>query len=179
MSTIFRTATTHAGATGRHRVKAVCLLICLTVSVFSTGAQAERMALRKWVATSNLNSFFNRHLVRLTIVEKGATTATSRVVIELRDRANRVVARKEGSLTSRSPVQLDLKLGENAGLIQLSATVMIEFDGDEFTAPLVTFEDINPDLGLVAKIDPPCGPGSGHVDPQAYCPGWHEITSPE
>ena len=74
------------------------LLICLTVSVLSIGVQAEQAVTRRWEARSALHTFFSGHLVRLTVFEAGAATVASRAVIELRDRANRVVARKEGTL---------------------------------------------------------------------------------
>ena len=158
-------------------------LIVLTVCcVLSARVRAEETATRTWVAMSGLNSFFQGHLVRLTLFEAGAATATSRAIIELRDRANRIVARKEGSLTSRSPLQVDLKLGATAGLLQLRAIITIVSDTGDVTAPLVTFEDIHPDLGLVIKVDPPCGPGHGPVDPQASCPpggGWLVSTTEE
>ena len=173
MLTLFRTDT-HAAASGRYRCKAVSCVIGLTVSVLAIGAHAQQSATRTWEATSGVYTILNRHLVRLTVFEAGAATFTSRTVIELRDRRGRVVARKEAVLTSGSPVQLDLKVSETARLI---AFISVTTDGDQFSAPLVTFEDINPDLGLVSKIDPPCGPGLGHVDAQASCPGWLILTS--
>jgi hypothetical protein len=176
MATILRAETGHAGASGRYRVKALSFLICLTVSVLSMGVQAERRETSTWVAKSALQSAFNRHVVRVAIFEQGAPTVASRAVIELRDRANRLLARKEGAL-SRT-LQLDFRVPETAGLIQLYAILTV-VSTDQFTAPLVTFEDINPDLGLVIKIDPPCGPGSGPADPQAMCPGWLVLTSRE
>jgi hypothetical protein len=172
MLTLLGTKTTHAAADGRSRVRAVSCVIGLTVSLLAIGVQAERAVTRTWVAKSGLQTIFNRHLVRLTVFEAGGATVTSRAVIELRDRRGRVVARKEGVLTSGAPVQLDLKVAETR---QLSAVV--EVTGDELAAPLVTFEDINPDLGLVIKVDPPCGPGIGPSDPQALCPGWLILTS--
>jgi hypothetical protein len=177
MATIFRAETRHAGASGRYRFKTASFVICVIVSALSIGVHAERTATRTWQAKSGLQSVFNRHLVRVTIFEAGAPTVASHAVIELRDRANRLVARKEGALSPT--LQLDLRVADNAGLIQLRAILTVVSDSDQFTAPLVTFEDINPDLGVVIKVDPPCGPGSGPADPQAMCPGWLVLTSPE
>ena len=152
-------------------------LICLAVPLLSIGVQAEQAVTLTWV--SGLHSFFSGHVVRLTIFEAGAATVPSRAVVELRDRANRVVARKASELAPGSSVQLDVMVGDNATLSQWRAIVTITTDSAELTAPLVTFEDINPDLGLVSKIDPPCGPGSPAADPQAHCPGWRFFTSPQ
>ena len=61
MATILRAETGHAGASGRYRVKAVCFLICLTVSVLSIGVQAERRVTRTWEAKSALHTVFSGH----------------------------------------------------------------------------------------------------------------------
>jgi hypothetical protein len=173
MAMSFKAPSSLAGAWGRDGIKAPFLLICLTISLLSIGVQAQQAA-RIYEARSNVNSFMPGHLVRVMIVEGGAPAGASRAVIELRDRTHRVLARKEADLTANAIVQLDLKVGQKAA--QLYAFIRVS---GEFTAPLVTFEDISPDLGLVMKLDPPCGPGSIHVDPQAYCPGWLERTSPQ
>ena len=163
------------------KIKAVSFWICLTVSLLSIGVQAEQT--RRWEARSGLNSVFNGHLVRLTIFEAGAATVSSHAVIELRNAANRVVARKEAPLTRTSPVELDWRVPENAGLIKLRAIVTVTTEDLGFTAPLVTFEDINPSQGAVFKVAPPCGPGTIPGDPQADgsspppCPGWLVLTS--
>jgi hypothetical protein len=174
MATILRAETGHAGANGRYRIKAASFLICLAVSMLSIGVQAERMVMETWEEISGFHTFLSGHHVRLTIFEAGAPIVASRAVIELRNRSNRVVARKEGAL--QPTLQLDHKLTADA---QLRALLRFELDPDQLTAPLVTFEDINPSLGLVFKVQPPCGPGSGRVDPQAYCPGWLILTSPQ
>ena len=153
-------------------------LICLTLCVLSISAQAEQTASRTWVAKSALHSVFSGHVVRLTIFEAGAPTVTSRATIEFRDGTNRVVARKEAALTPSSPVQLDVLVGDNARLAQVRAIVTVSTDSADLTAPLITFEDVNPDLGLVTKIDPPCGPGSPSIDAQEMC-GWLVLTSPQ
>ena len=174
MAMSFKVLSGHVGAWGRYRIKAAAFLICLTVSFLSIGVQAERAVERTWEARSNVKSFLSGHLVRVMMVEAGAPMVTSRAVIELRDRANRVVARKEADLSPSLHVLLDFKVGQKAGIVQLYAFIRVT---GELTAPLVTFEDVNPDLGIVIERDPPCGPGSIRVDPQAYCPGWLELTS--
>ena len=179
MAMSFGAPTGHGGVSGQR--KAVSYLICLTVFLLSIGVQAEHAATRSWEVRSGLHSFFGGHLVRLTIFEAGAATVVSRAIVELRNDANRVVARRESVLTRSSPVRLDLRLGDNAGLVQLRAVVIVTTESDGLTAPQVTFEDIHPTLGLVNKLDPPCGPGSLPVDPQAApqasCPGWLVLTS--
>ena len=179
MSTLFMAETGHATESRRHSIQAVCCVIGLAVCALSIGVRAEQVVTRTWVAKSGLHSIFNRHLVRLTVFEAGPATVLSRAVIELRDRAGNVAARTEGDLTARLPLQLDLKVADNAGLIQLRAIVTVTNTRDELIAPLVTLEDIHPDLGLVSKINPPCGPGSGPGSPQFSCPGWLILTSPQ
>ena len=175
----FKAPSSHVGAWSRSRIKGAAFLICLTVSVLPIGVQADQAVTQTWLAKSGLQTILPGHLVRLTIFEAGAATVSSRAVIELRDRANRLLARREANLTPNSPVQLDLKVAASAGPLQLRAVVSTTTDSGELTAPLVTFEDINPDLGITIKVDPPCGPGIGPSDPQALCPGWLEKTTPE
>ena len=173
MATIFRAKAGHPEASSRYRVKPASVLICLAVSMLSIGVQAERVVQQEWLGMSGFHTVLNGHQVRLTIFEAGAPIVASRALIELRNRANRVVARKEGPI--QPVLQLDFRVSAD---VQLRAILIIEPDPDQLTAPIVTFEDINPSLGVVAKIDPPCGPGSPTIDPQAYCPGWR-ITSPQ
>ena len=161
--------------------RAVALLLCLTVSVLSIGVQAEQTT-RTWEARSAVHSFFGGHLVRLTVFEPGVATTASTVVIEFRDGTNRVVATKKAQLLPQSFVQLQLKVADTSALGLLRAVVTVSTAG-ELTVPLVTFEDINPNLGLVTKVNPPCGPGSAPTDPQLSCqpscPGWLILTSPQ
>src|SRR5262245_53736523 len=131
-------ATRHAAAGSRYSVRTASCVIGLIVSVLAIGVQADHATTFTYVAKSGLQTFFNRHVVRLTVVEAGAATVTSRAVIELRNRQGRVVARKEATLTPASPVQLDLKVDDT---IQLRAIVTVITDSAELTAPLVTFED--------------------------------------
>jgi len=177
MSTLFRAETGHAAESRRHSIKAVCCVIGLVICALSIGVRAEQAVTLAWMAKGGLHSFFNRHLVRVTVFEAGPATVLSHAVIELRDRTGRVAARKEGDLTARLPLQLDLRVADGAGLIQLRPIITVTNTRGELIAPLVTVEDIHPDLGLVSKLDPPCGPGSGPGSPQASCPGWLILTS--
>lgn len=179
MLKLFETRTRAAAADRGNRMGVVASLLGVTICALAVGVQADTTTTRSWAATSGFHSFFARHIVRLTVVDTGTTTGTTRAIIELRDRRDRVVARRDAELTPLSPVSLDLKISDGAGLVQLRAFVLFSTDGDTLTAPLVTFEDIHPDLGLVIKLDPPCGPGSAPSDAQAQCPGWRNLTSPQ
>jgi hypothetical protein len=156
--------------------KAVAFLICLTVSVLSIGVQAKQTAAATWVAKSGLHSFFAGHVVRFTVFEAGPAPVPSTVLVQFVDRNNRVVAEKRAVLKSESHMQLDLRVGENAGLVPLRVVMTVENASGQFTALLTTFEDITP-RGDVFTLPPTCGPGSGHIDGQAMCIGWYNITS--
>ena len=162
--------------------RAVALLLCLAVSVLSIGVQAEQTAASTWEARSGLLTFFGGHIVRLTVFEPGLATTASTLTIEFRDTANRVVASKKAQLLPQSFVKLDLKLADTSGPGLLRVVVKVSKAG-EVTVPIVTLEDISPDLGLVTKVNPPCGPGSAPTDPQLSCqpscPGWLILTSPQ
>jgi hypothetical protein len=174
MATIFTARTGRAGASRRYGVKAACFSICLAVFMLSIGVHAERTVTATWQGMSGFHTFLSGHQVRLMVFEAGAPTIAARAIIELRNRANKVVVRKEGFVTPT--FQVDHKVSAD---VQLRAFLHFEPDPDQLSALIVTFEDINPSLGLVAKIDPPCGPGSPSIDPQAYCPGWRMFTSPQ
>jgi len=157
------------GVSTARRLKTACLALCLAASAFSVGTTAQE-APRTTVLMSGLHSFYRGHVVRATVAEIGARTATSRVRVDYRDDDDRLIARKEGVLTRTSAVRLDLELAGEADLVQLRVVITIIGDGGDVRIPMALLEDLDP-LSLSVEPRVFCNP-VGHDSAQTYCPGW-------
>lgn len=165
MRNIFMTRRSDTGGRAGRCMRSAALVICLAASALSagTGAQPATGVRLK----SDRLSFFAGHVVRTTVSEVGAATASSRVRIVLLNDADRVVARTEGVLTGTSPVRLDLVLPRNAGLVQLRVDITIIGDAD-LSTPVTTVEDLDGDSQTVGQRIA-CGPAGRQEGAQTYC----------
>jgi hypothetical protein len=173
MAISFRAPTGHVGGSGRHKTTLWCVL-CLALAAFSSDLQAQPT--ETWTLKSGLNTWAPNHLARLTVVDTSGAPETSIVTIEWRNEAGRVIGRKEGVLTGSTPVRHDLRVGGSAAFEQRRVIVSIKMATGGLTAPVVTLEDLAPDLGFVWTRGV-CGPPIGRIDPQPFCPHWLIFTT--
>jgi hypothetical protein len=156
-------------STQRARVTRTALAAVVLMTVTAVGnAQVPGGTILR----SGLHTFPQRHAARVTVVDLGESPLGARVVIELRNASDQVVAQTIGRARAGQPVQLVLPISDV--LTQLRATVTI---GPSFAGsrPSTTFEDVDADsLTVIPKVV--CGPPSGRDSPQAFCPGW-DVTS--
>jgi len=132
-------------------------------------AQIETSQTLTRVMRTGLHSFHGSPF--LTVAEVGALRASSRVMIEFRDDADRVVASTEGVLRRGEPVRAKLPAPPSAGLRQYRAVVRISSIVGDGSVPVATFEQVGPG-SFVSPMNPPCGPGGLAGGSQEYCAGW-------
>jgi hypothetical protein len=158
-----------------NRSRAVgCFVLC--VAALAAGdrltAQSQSTVIQMKGA---LQTYAPDHIARTVVSELG--TGRSRVVIEVRNRRNEVVATANGELSPRTPLVLDFRV-PNTELMLLSTTVKITTTTPGTSVPAAVLEEIGPDQ-LTMKPRISCsGPSSGRDSAQTmfFCPGWSVTT---
>ncbi len=170
MAMSFRAPTGHVRVSGRHRVRAVSVLICLIVSTLSIGVQADKAATGSWQGVSGLHTFAEGTLVRVTIIERGAAA----VHVARRDRIERSRKPSRGTQGRPTHAELNPAVGSEAGRERWSRPVE-RLRRDYVRQPRAYrsarhVRGYNSVWGWPSRWIRPVGPVSIPGDPQALLP---------
>jgi hypothetical protein len=155
--------------------RVACVIACLLATSAGAGSVAQEITadivMQEIKMDTGLHTIQPGHVFNVMFTETGAPRATSRVKIVVRDQADRVVARHEGTLQRANHVFLELPIAKGTGRALLRVTAVITGAAGQGSAPIGVVEDLNPDA-LTTEPIVYCAPPAGRTGAQTLCPGW-------